>query len=74
MFDQLEEINSRPKPFEFYTAEKLWTDEYTSKKMLDYHLNDDSCGSPDVSGFLIGRLFLHFGHSLFINLGTFIRL
>lgn len=40
MFDQLEEINSRPKPFEFYTAEKLWTDEHTSKKMLNYHLDD----------------------------------
>ena len=40
MFDQLEEINSRPNPFEFYTAEKLWTDEHTSKKMLEYHLDD----------------------------------
>ena len=34
MFDQLEEIYSRPKPFEFYTASDLWTDEYTSKLML----------------------------------------
>jgi 2-polyprenyl-3-methyl-5-hydroxy-6-metoxy-1,4-benzoquinol methylase len=40
MFDQIEEINSRPKPFEFYTAERLWTDEHTSKKMLEYHLNE----------------------------------
>ena len=41
MFNQLEEINSRPKPFEFYTARELWTDEYTSKQMLSFHLNGD---------------------------------
>ncbi len=40
MFDKLEEINSRPTPFQFYTAEELWTDEHTSKKMLEYHLNE----------------------------------
>lgn len=39
MFNQLEEINSRPRPFEFYTASELWTDEYTSKQMLSFHLN-----------------------------------
>lgn len=41
MFEKLEEINSRPEPFQFYTAEELWTDEHTSKKMLEYHLNED---------------------------------
>lgn len=40
MFDQLEEINSRPTPFQFYTAEELWTDDHTSMKMLEYHLNE----------------------------------
>ena len=40
MFKQLEEINSRPSPFQFYTADELWTAEYTSKKMLEYHLNE----------------------------------
>lgn len=40
MFDKLAEINARPAPFEFYTAEELWTDEHTSKKMLEYHLNE----------------------------------
>ncbi len=34
VFAQLEEINSRPEPFEFYTAADLWTDEHTSKQML----------------------------------------
>ncbi|NEQ70001.1 MAG: class I SAM-dependent methyltransferase [Symploca sp. SIO2D2] len=39
MFKELKEINSRPTPFQFYTADELWTNEYTSKKMLEYHLN-----------------------------------
>ena len=30
-----------PKPFEFYTARDLWTDEHTSKQMLAFHLNQD---------------------------------
>jgi cyclopropane fatty-acyl-phospholipid synthase-like methyltransferase len=41
MFKNLELINSRPEPFEFYTASDLWTDEHTSKQMLTYHLNED---------------------------------
>lgn len=40
MYKQLKDINSRPKPFEFYTAEDLWTDEYTATQMLEYHLNE----------------------------------
>ena len=40
MFKELEEINTRPEPFQYYTAEELWTDEHTSKQMLKYHLND----------------------------------
>jgi 2-polyprenyl-3-methyl-5-hydroxy-6-metoxy-1,4-benzoquinol methylase len=45
MFKELKEINSRPKPFEFYTADELWTNEHTAKQMLTYHLNE----SIDVS-------------------------
>jgi len=41
MFEDLKKINARPKPFEFYTASDLWTDEYISKQMLSYHLNED---------------------------------
>ena len=40
MFKELENINKRPKPFEFYTASDLWTDEYTSKQMLTFHLDE----------------------------------
>ena len=45
MFKELKEINSRPDPFQFYTADELWTNEYTSKQMLEYHLNE----SVDIS-------------------------
>jgi len=41
MYEKLKEINHKPKAFEFYTAEELWADEYTSKQMLKYHLNPD---------------------------------
>ncbi len=41
MFEELEIINKRPEPFEFYTASDLWTDEYTSEQMLSFHLNKD---------------------------------
>ncbi|UCF39369.1 MAG: methyltransferase domain-containing protein [Acidobacteriota bacterium] len=40
MFDDLERINERPEPFQFYTASDLWTDEHTSKQMLSFHLNE----------------------------------
>ena len=45
MFVELEKINTRPRPFEFYTAKELWTDAHTSKQMLAFHLN----GEIDVS-------------------------
>ena len=41
LFRKLEEISNRPKPFEFYTADELWTNSYTSAQMLKYHLNEN---------------------------------
>ena len=41
MFEELKKINTRPKPFEFYTASDLWTDEYISEQMLSFHLNEE---------------------------------
>ena len=41
MFDKLREINSRPEPFQFYTAESLWTNDHTAQQMLTYHLNEE---------------------------------
>ena len=40
MFEELEKINERPEPFQFYTARDLWTDEQTSRQTLSYHLNE----------------------------------
>jgi len=52
IFEELEKINSRPEPFEFYTARDLWTDEHTSKKMLFYHLNEEVDLSSRNAGFI----------------------
>ena len=52
MFAQLEEINSRPEPFVFYTAADLWTDEHTSEQMLACHLNTDIDVSSRRSEFI----------------------
>ena len=41
----LQEIGRRPAPFEHFTTADLWTDEHTSSRMLDFHLD----GSIDVS-------------------------
>jgi cyclopropane fatty-acyl-phospholipid synthase-like methyltransferase len=41
VFEKIENINTRPAPFEFYTASDLWTDEHTSEQMLRFHLNED---------------------------------
>ncbi|MHC4143737.1 MAG: hypothetical protein ACYSUD_03060 [Planctomycetota bacterium] len=54
MFNELEEINSRPEPLEFYTASDLWTDEHTSEQMLKYHLNE-SVDLSSRSGAFIDR-------------------
>lgn len=41
MFNKLKNINSKPKPFEYYTAIELWTNDYTAQQMLNFHLNED---------------------------------
>lgn len=41
MFKALQKINSRPLPFEIYSASDLWTDDHIAKQMLNYHLNPD---------------------------------
>ena len=52
MFEALEKINIRPKPFEFYTASDLWTDDYTSEQMLSYHLNEQADLSSRNAAFI----------------------
>lgn len=41
-FSQIQEICSRPKPYEFYTAPDLWTEPYVAKQMLKWHLDPDA--------------------------------
>jgi 2-polyprenyl-3-methyl-5-hydroxy-6-metoxy-1,4-benzoquinol methylase len=52
MFDELEKINTRPRPFEFYTASDLWTDAHTSKQMLSFHLNEEIDVSSRKAAFI----------------------
>ncbi len=52
MFNELQNIESRPRPFEFYTADDLWTDEYTSQQMLANHLDDSTDFSSRKSTFI----------------------
>ncbi len=40
MYQQLLEMNKPSKPFQFYTAADLWTDEHTSEQMQKFHLDD----------------------------------
>lgn len=40
MYSALKEINSKPTVFGHYTSDALWTDEYRSKQMLAYHLDE----------------------------------
>ena len=64
MFRELREINSRPAPFQFYTADELWTDEHTSMKMLEYHLNasvDLSSRNRDFIDRSVKWIVSHFG-------------
>lgn len=63
MYNKLKTINSRPKPFEFYTADKLWADNHTSKKMLEFHLNesiDVSSRNKDFIGRSVDWVVSHF--------------
>jgi len=54
MFHELNLINTRPGPFEFYTADRLWTDPHIAQKMLGLHL-DDSVDAASRSGKFIDR-------------------
>ena len=64
MFKELEKINSRPEPFQFYTEDALWTDKHTSKKMLESHLNEDfeiSIQNREFINHSVDWIVTHFG-------------
>ena len=63
MFDHLEQINTRPRPFEFYTASELWTDGHTSGQMLAFHLDREVDVSSRNAAFIdrsAGWIISHF--------------
>ena len=41
LYKKLDRIVEKPDPFSAYTAEALWADPHTSKKMLSFHLDPD---------------------------------
>ncbi len=41
LFDALQKVYERPRPYEFTTVADLWADEYVSKQMLACHLNEE---------------------------------
>ena len=74
MFDKLEKINLRPVPFQFYTADELWTDEHTSQKMLEYHLNESVDLSSRNKGFIaqsVKWIVSHFGIDMNTSIADF---
>jgi len=52
MFQELEEISSRPEPFEVYSARDLWTDEYISGQMLRHHLDETGSLASRTADFI----------------------
>lgn len=41
LYAELKQALSRPAPFPVYTADVLWTDSHTSRRMLEFHLDPD---------------------------------
>ncbi|AEX24572.1 class I SAM-dependent methyltransferase [Vibrio sp. EJY3] len=42
MFKELTDIHQKPEVFSVYTADKLWTEPYLAKQMLNAHLSQDT--------------------------------
>ena len=42
LFGALCEIDVRPEPFAFYSAQDLWTNEHISRQMLAFHLDENA--------------------------------
>ena len=80
MFNELKEINLRPEPFQFYTSNALWTDEHTSQKMLEYHLDESvdlSSRNKDFIDRSVKWIVSHFGidrHTAIADFGCGVQL
>jgi SAM-dependent methyltransferase len=74
MYNELKEINSRPEPFQFYTANALWTDEHTSQEMLEYHLDESRDLASRKKDFIdrsIQWIVSHFGIDMKTSIADF---
>ena len=52
LFEALEHINRRPRPFATMTIRELWSDPHISERMLRYHLDDSASGASRPSAFM----------------------
>lgn len=52
LYSALESVSKKPSPFSVYTAKELWTDEYTSERMLAFHLDGESDFSSRRKSFI----------------------
>jgi SAM-dependent methyltransferase len=52
MYKALNNLNLKPKAYQFYTAESLWTDPHRAGQMLSYHLNSDIEAASRSSEFI----------------------
>ncbi len=74
MFKELKEFNTRPAPFQFYTADELWANEHTAKQMLEYHLNETIDVSSRNKNFIecsVEWIVSHFGVDKNIEIADF---
>ena len=71
MFSILEQISSRPKPFEIYNPEMLWDDDHISKQLLQLHL-DPTAGVVSRSSKFLDRSITWLVSQFNISAGTLI--
>lgn len=66
MYKRLADLLERPAPFSVYTAAELWTDEYVSARMLEFHLDpasDFASRQPEAIDRIIGWMETRLGLS-----------
>ncbi|MEM7343262.1 MAG: class I SAM-dependent methyltransferase [Chloroflexota bacterium] len=66
LFDDLQQITSKPKPFDYYTTPQLWNDPHISKGMLKAHLDPTRNAASyrtDIISKAVDWMSAHFGIS-----------
>ncbi len=52
VFDELQRVFRRPRPFEYYTSPQLWNDPHISKGMLEAHLDQSHDAASSRTEFI----------------------